>query len=225
MSAELLPCIEIEPNQPACASVIWMHGLGADGSDFEPVVPALELPESLPVRFVFPNAPHQPVTVNGGWVMPAWYDILEMNIERKIDVNGLLDSCRQIEALIAREIERGIPAERIVLAGFSQGGAVAYQTALCYPQRLAGLLTLSTYVATADLISADRSAANQDLPVLIAHGEHDDVVPMSLGTQAVNLLESMNYQPQWQTWPIDHSLCLEEVQAIGRWLQAVLRVE
>lgn len=222
MSNELLRCVEIEPQQPATASVIWMHGLGADGSDFEPVVPALELPESLPVRFVFPNAPHQPVTVNGGWVMPAWYDILEMKLERKIDVPGLLRSCQQIEALIAREIERGIPAQRIVLAGFSQGGAVAYQTALCYPQRLAGLLTLSTYVATADLIRSDRSDANRDLPILIAHGEQDDVVPMALGTQAVSLLESMNYQPQWQTWPIDHSLCLEQVQAIGRWLEAVL---
>ncbi|WP_432470871.1 alpha/beta hydrolase [Amphritea sp. HPY] len=225
MTDNLLPCVEVEPSQPPVASVIWLHGLGADGSDFEPVVPALQLPPELPVRFVFPNAPQQPVTVNGGYVMPAWYDILEMSIERKIDTEGLLASSAQIEALIQREVDRGVPEHRIVLAGFSQGGAVAYHTALCYPRRLAGLLTLSTYIATADRIADQDAAANKSLPILIAHGVADDVVPLSLGQQAVTTLQQLGYQPQWLTYPVDHGLCLEEVEAIGHWLQDILLTE
>lgn len=225
MTDNILPCVEVEPSQPPVASVIWLHGLGADGSDFEQVVPALQLPSELPVRFVFPNAPQQPVTVNGGYVMPAWYDILEMSIERKIDTQGLLTSSAQIEALIQREVERGVPEHRIVLAGFSQGGAVAYHTALCYPRRLAGLLTLSTYIATADQIAGQGSAVNKSLPILIAHGVADDVVPLSLGQQAVTTLQHLGYQPQWLTYPVDHGLCLEEVEAIGHWLQDILLTE
>ena len=223
MTEQLLPCVEVEPRAKACASVIWLHGLGADGHDFEPVVPALGLPEDLPVRFIFPNAPAQPVTINGGWVMPAWYDILEMNVERKIDVDGLMDSVQQVAALIQREQQRGIPADKIVLAGFSQGGAVVYQAALCYPEKLAGLLTLSTYVATADQIQARCSDVNRALPVMIHHGVQDDVVPLSLGTQARELLEQLGYKPQWHTWQVDHGLCLEEVQEIGKWLIRILK--
>lgn len=225
MTEQLLPCVEVEPSQPATASVIWLHGLGADGHDFEPVVPALNLPDSLPVRFVFPNAPVQPVTVNGGWEMPAWYDILEMKLERKIDVQGLLHSVSQIEALIERETARGIPSERIVLAGFSQGGAVAYHTALCYGKPLAGLLTLSTYVATARLIKQHQSDANRAIPIAIHHGSEDDVVPIALGVQAVELLQQLAYQPQWHRWPVDHGLCLPEVEAIGIWLTNILTME
>jgi len=219
---ELLPCVEVEPSQPAVASVIWLHGLGADGNDFKPVIPALQLPDDLPVRFVFPNAPAQPVTINGGWVMPAWYDILEMSIERKIDTAGLLNSVAQIEALIRREVERGVPEHRIILAGFSQGGAVAYHTALCYPRKLAGLLTLSTYIATAPQIEAQATEANKQIPILIAHGVADDVVPLSLGQQAVVNLERLGYQPQWLTYQVDHGVCLEEIEAIGCWLQDIL---
>ena len=225
MTEQLLPCVEIEPTAPAVASVIWLHGLGADGHDFEPVVPALQLPDSLSVRFIFPHAPAQPVTVNGGMVMPAWYDILEMNIERKIDKDGLLRSVVQVEALIEREKQRGIPAERIVLAGFSQGGAVVYHAALCYSEKLAGLLTLSTYIATADLISGQLENVNRDLPVMVHHGVHDDVVPLSLGTDAVSFLKEQGFQPDWQTWPVDHGLCLEEVEAIGKWLTTILNRE
>lgn len=225
ITGQLLSCVEVEPSKPANATVIWLHGLGADGHDFEPVVPALKLPESLPIRFVFPNAPHQPVTVNGGMVMPAWYDILEMSIERKIDVDGLLKSVQQIDALIQREIDRGIASDRIVLAGFSQGGAVAYHAALCYPKRLAGLITLSTYMATAELIEQQRSDINRNIPVVIHHGTADDVVPISLGTQATEKLQQLGYQPQWHSWPIDHGLCLEEVESIGEWLVRTLETE
>ncbi|MEH6577973.1 MAG: carboxylesterase [Amphritea sp.] len=223
MTDNLLPCVEIEPVKTAEISVIWLHGLGADGYDFEPVVPALQLPESLPVRFIFPHAPQRPVTINSGLMMPAWYDILEMSIERKIDTQALLESSSQIVALIERELERGIPAERIILAGFSQGGAVAYHVALCYPQRLGGLLALSTYIATAELISEQGTDVNKDIPILIAHGVMDDVVPLSLGQQAVTTLEKQGYQPQWLTYPIDHSLCMEEIEAIGYWLQDILQ--
>ncbi|RTE66594.1 carboxylesterase [Amphritea opalescens] len=225
MTEQLLSCVEVEPTQTAMASVIWLHGLGADGHDFEAVVPALNLPDALPVRFVFPNAPVQPVTVNGGWEMPAWYDILEMTLERKIDVAGLLHSVSQINRLIEREIARGVAADKIVLAGFSQGGAVAYHAALCFPQRLAGLLTLSTYVATAELIKQHRSEANQALPIAIHHGTADDVVPISLGQQANELLQQLAYKPQWHSWPVDHSLCLEEIEAIGEWLTTLLTMD
>ena len=163
--SELLKCVEIEPAGDATATVIWLHGLGASGHDFEPIVPELQLPAGLPVRFVFPHAPDIPVTVNGGMVMPAWYDILAMDIDRKVDEAGVLASADAVDALIEREIQRGIPAHRIVIAGFSQGGAVAYQAALRYPQKLAGLLTLSTYMA----MPVTPSAANASLPVMICH--------------------------------------------------------
>ena len=148
----LLPGVEIDPASPANAAVIWLHGLGANGHDFEPVVPELHLPESLPVRFIFPHAPQIPVTINSGYIMPAWYDILEMELDRKVDLAQLQQSALQIQQLIDREIERGIDSRRIVIAGFSQGGAVGFEAALSYPKPLAGLLALSTYFATADSI-------------------------------------------------------------------------
>jgi len=156
-----LPCVEIEPQQPAVASVIWLHGLGASGHDFEPVVPELGLPADLPTRFVFPHAPQIPVTINGGMVMPAWYDIVGLGGEGPTDVDGIRRSADQIDALIEREIERGVPSERIVIAGFSQGGAVAYEVALRHPKKLAGLMALSTYFATQDSVAL--SEANQGL--------------------------------------------------------------
>ena len=159
----LLPCLEINPTSTATASVIRLHGLGADGNDFAPIVPEFNLPADLPIRFVFPHAPSIPVTINGGFVMPAWYDILEMNIDRKVDEAQLVASSDEIEKLIEREIERGVPSERIILIGFSQGGAVAYQTALSYKKPLAGLLALSTYFATSD--SIELSDSNKNLPI------------------------------------------------------------
>ena len=201
-------------------AVIWLHGLGASGHDFESVVPELGLADDIAVRFIFPHAPERPVTINGGMVMPAWYDILEMSIERKVDISQIEESSQQIRDLIAREIERGVAPEHIVIAGFSQGGAVAYHVALGYPQRLAGLMALSTYLATNDHI--DYSAANKDMPILIEHGTHDPVVPVILGEQAQQLLSAKGYKVHYQTYPMAHQVCMPQIKSIGKWLNKVL---
>ncbi len=211
-----LPCIEIEPNQPAKSAVIWLHGLGASGDDFAPIVPHLQLPDSLATRFVFPHAPSRPVTINGGMVMPAWYDILSMDIDRKIDDAQIIESAQQVTALIEREIERGVPAEKIVLAGFSQGGAVAYHAALEFNQSLAGLMTLSTYFATHETVNVH--PANAALSVFVSHGTQDPVVPEELGQKAVSHLKSKGYTPQYKTYPMQHEVNLEQIQDIGAWL-------
>lgn len=216
--SELLRCVEIEPATEATASVIWLHGLGASGHDFEPIVPELQLPGDLPVRFVFPHAPQIPVTVNGGMVMPAWYDILAMDIDRKVDEAGVLASADAVDALIEREIARGIPSERIIIAGFSQGGAVAYQATLRHPKPLAGLLTLSTYMA----MPVTPSQANAALPVMICHGSMDPVVPEQLGQQAATALTELGYAPQYHSYPMEHMVCLEQIREIGQWLSKVL---
>ncbi|MBU3070922.1 carboxylesterase [Aestuariicella sp. G3-2] len=212
-----LPCIEIEQQTPATASVIWLHGLGASGDDFAPIVPELHLPESLAVRFIFPHAPSIPVTINGGMVMPAWYDILSMDIDRKIDHTQILQSAEAIKALIEREIERGVDSNNIVVAGFSQGGAVAYQTALSFPKPLAGLMTMSTYFATHETLIP--SEANKALEIFISHGTQDPVVSELLGQQAVELLRSKGYEPLYATYPMQHEVCLPQIQDISRWLQ------
>lgn len=216
----LLPCIEIEPKTPATASVILLHGLGADGNDFVPIVPELKLPANLPVRFVFPNAPSIPVSINGGYVMPAWYDITEIDIDRKIDNAGLIASAQQAALLIDREIERGIPSERIVLAGFSQGGAVSYQAALTYMQPLAGLLIMSSYFATGATITPN--SANKNIPVLICHGSQDPVVPEAKGQQARERLSEMGYSVEYRRYPMEHSVCPQQIADIGAWLRKVL---
>ena len=207
-------------NKAINRAVIWLHGLGASGHDFEPVVPQLGLDADMAVRFIFPHAPNRPVTINGGMVMPAWYDILEMSLERKVDVNQIEESAQQIEDLIAREVERGVKPEHIVIAGFSQGGAVAYHVALGYLQRLAGLMTLSTYLATNDNISY--SDANKDMPILIEHGTHDPVVPAILGEQAKQLLSEKGYNVAYHTYPMAHQVCMPQIQNIGKWLNKVL---
>ena len=215
-----LPCVEIEPQQPAVASVIWLHGLGASGHDFEPVVPELGMPADLPTRFVFPHAPQIPVTINGGMVMPAWYDIVGLGGEGPTDVDGIRRSADQIDALIEREIERGVPSERIVIAGFSQGGAVAYEAALSYPKPLAGLLALSTYFATAD--SIELAEANRHLPIEAHHGSADPVVPESLGREGAEKVEALGYPVNYRTYEMGHSLCPEQAQDIAAWLTATL---
>lgn len=216
----LLTCIDIEPKSPATAAVILMHGLGADGNDFVPVVSELRLPASMAVRFVFPNAPAIPVTINNGFVMPAWYDITEINIDRKIDTGQLIASAEKVRLLVDREIERGIPSDRIVVAGFSQGGAVAYQTALTYMQPLAGLLCLSSYFATQETITIN--SANKNLPVMICHGSQDPVVPERMGQAARLALEAMGYQVESRVYPMDHSVCAQEIADISVWLQKIL---
>ncbi|MGQ4277320.1 alpha/beta hydrolase [Pseudidiomarina sp. E22-M8] len=215
-----LPCVEIEPDQTANRSVIWLHGLGADGNDFTPIVPLLKAPAGAHVRFVFPHAPQLPVTINGGMRMPAWYDILSMSIERQVDSEQLRASARAVGDLIRREIERGVKEEHIIVAGFSQGGAVAYEAALSHPQRLAGLLALSTYLATHDSIQL--STANRQLPILIQHGSQDPVVPEALGQLAYNWLSDAGYQAEYQSFPMQHQVCQEQLVAINKWLQEVL---
>jgi len=217
-----LPCVEIETgDREVDASVIWLHGLGADGHDFEPVIPELNLPADAAIRFVFPHAPSIPVTINGGMVMPAWYDILDINIDHNTDLGGIMKSSGQITDLVRREIERGISSGRIILAGFSQGGVIAYQTALTCTEPLAGMLALSSYLASWKTI--EPSPANNALPILICHGLYDPVVPESLGKQAAALLEQMGYQPEYKTYPMQHQVCAEEIRDISEWIQNVLR--
>lgn len=216
----LLPAIEIETGDNPRHAVIWLHGLGADGSDFEPVVPHLGLDDSPGVRFVFPHAPAIPVTCNGGYVMPAWYDIISLEPNsREVDAAGILKSREALRALIERENRRGIPAERIFLAGFSQGGAVAYTTALTHPEKLAGLIALSTYLPTPQVVRDEATAANRDLPIFAAHGVIDDVVSPVLGLAARDFLTKMGYQTEWHEYPMPHSVCMEEIEDIGAWLR------
>jgi phospholipase/carboxylesterase len=218
--AELLDAIEIETAKSPKASVIWLHGLGADGNDFAPIVPALQLPKT-PIRFVFPHAPVQPVTINGGMRMRAWYDITDGAIRRE-DENGVRASQKLIEALIAREKERGTEARRLVLAGFSQGGAIALQTGLRHPQRIAGVMALSTYLPIADKFAAEASAANKDSPIFMAHGSYDPVIPLARAEQSRGILQSLGYAVEWREYPMPHSVCPEELADIGAWLRKAL---
>jgi len=217
---DLLPAIEVETAAMPRFSVIWMHGLGADGSDFEAVVPELELARSPGVRFVFPHAPHMPVTCNGGYVMPAWYDIISLDSDsRTVDAAGIVASRRAIRRLIERENQRGVPCARIFLAGFSQGGAVAYTTALTHAETLAGVIGLSTYIPAPQLIEGEATAANRALAVFAAHGSEDDVVLPELGIRARDFLMRRAHEVEWHEYPMPHSVCLEEVQAVGCWLR------
>ena len=219
--SDLLPAIEVETRPNPSFAVIWLHGLGADGSDFEPVVPELGLDAATGVRFIFPHAPEIPVTCNGGYVMPAWYDIISLeSTRREVDESGIVHSRSAIRRLIARENGRGIPSERIFLAGFSQGGAIAYTTALTHPEKLAGVIALSTYIPSVDLLNTEMDAVNQDIPVFAGHGTQDDVVSIQLGLAARDFLQARNFKVDWHDYPMPHSVCLEEVHDIGRWLSA-----
>jgi phospholipase/carboxylesterase len=209
--------LEVETGDQPDAVVIWLHGLGADGHDFEPIVPELQLPPSLSVRFIFPHAPQIPVTINGGFVMPAWYDILEISIDRKVDTPQLEASATAIDAFIERERSRGIDSRRIIVAGFSQGGAVAYECALRHPAPLGGLMALSTYFATQKTVK--RLPANQSMAMLVCHGVMDPVVPEVLGRQAVMALTEGGYAPEYKTYPMEHSVNAAEIRDISAWLQ------
>lgn len=222
MTAQLLTTLEIEPAGPAHSSVIWMHGLGADARDFEPIVPELKLPAELGIRFVFPNAPIRPVTINNGMQMRAWYDVLSLDLPRQEDAEGVYASEQAINALLEREKQRGIPAERIVLAGFSQGGVMALHTGLRYPERLAGILALSCYIPLAARLSNERGSANQSTPIFITHGDYDAVIPMRYGQQSVDLLKSLGYAVEWSDYSMGHEVCWEEIRDISQWLQRVL---
>ncbi|OUR74599.1 carboxylesterase [Methylophaga sp. 41_12_T18] len=219
---QLLPHVEVETQAKPDASIIWLHGLGADGHDFEPIVEQLNLPENAAIRFIFPHAPTMAVTINNGMVMPAWYDILEMNIDRKVDEEQLNKSANAIIDFINSEMARGIASERIIIAGFSQGGAVAFETALAFPEKLAGLLALSTYFATKDSISYH--PANQQLPIAIHHGSHDPIVPFSLGQQSTELLTAKGYSVEFKQYPMEHSVCAEQIDDIRQWFITTLNL-
>ena len=216
-----LPHITLETGEQPIASVIWLHGLGANGHDFVDVVPHLALPASLPVRFIFPHAPEIPVTINGGYIMPAWYDILEMDIERKIDERQIQASSDAINALIEREIARGIPSHRIILAGFSQGGAVAYHCGLSFDKPLAGILALSTYFATWRTLKFHD--ANKGVPIHLYHGSQDEMVFEEMGLAARNVLINKGYKPEFQSYAMGHELCMNEILDISSAIQQMLK--
>ena len=219
--SDLLDALEVQTGAAPRFAVVWMHGLGADGSDFLPVVPHLGLDGAPAVRFVFPNAPAIPVTCNGGWVMPAWYDIVSLAPDaREVDAQGVVRSRAAIRRLIGRENGRGIPCARIFLAGFSQGGAIAYATALTHGERLAGIVALSTYLPTPELVDAEGTAANAAQVVFAAHGSDDDVVGPGLGARARDFLLQRGHAVEWHEYPMPHSVCLEEIADIGAWLRA-----
>ena len=225
-----LPVIEASSSLPITASVIWMHGLGADGYDFVDIIPELQLPRTLGVRFIFPHAPQRPITINGGYVMRAWYDLLSpapdisglgSNPNNEDDA-GIRASEEAIRALVQREINKGIPASRIVLAGFSQGGAIALHTGLRYPQRLAGILGLSTYLPLASNLRAEQHPANAETPILMLHGHDDTVITIEEAEGACAVLKECGYAVEWRAYPMAHSLCSQEAYDIGVWLRRVL---
>ncbi|HTJ95471.1 MAG TPA: alpha/beta hydrolase [Pararobbsia sp.] len=218
-NTDVLPAIEIETGEQPDCSVIWLHGLGADGSDFVPIVPELGLPDTLHVRFVFPHAPSIPITWNNGYVMPGWYDIYSLDEGRRhADEQGIRRSRDAVRALVARENARGVPTHRIVLAGFSQGGAVAYIAGLTHAEPLAGIVALSTYIAAPAMLESERTKANGETPIFAAHGLGDEVVPATLGATARDTVAAYGNPVEWHEYPMPHSVCLEEIAQIGAWL-------
>ena len=218
----LLKTIEIETAPHPGSAIIVLHGLGADGNDFVPICNEIDLSAIGPVRYVFPSAPEMPVTINGGYVMRSWYDILGTQLDRHEDEAGLRASAERVSALIAREIARGIPAHRIVLMGFSQGCAMTLLTGLRYPERLAGLVALSGYLPLASATAAERTDANALTPIFMGHGRSDGVVPMARAQVAQSTLEALGYDIEWQDYPMAHSVCAEEVADLNRWLLKTL---
>ncbi len=219
--ATLAPAVAAATDGPA--SVIWLHGLGADGHDFLPIIPELRLAPRAALRFVFPHAPSRPVTLNGGMPMRAWYDIRELSTEGRQDEAGTRESAARIGALVEREIARGVEASRVFLAGFSQGGAIALHTALRHRLRLGGILALSTYLPLHASLAAEASAANRDIPILMCHGRHDPVLPYALGEMSRDLLLSLGYAVEWKAYPMQHEVCRPEIDDISAWLGARLR--
>lgn len=219
---ESADAVVLNPGTPATSAVIWLHGLGADGFDFVPIVNELHLPASLSARFIFPHATPRPVTINNGFVMRAWYDITGFGPNRTEDDAGIRESDGVVRKYIEQQIAQGIAADKIVLAGFSQGGAIAFQTGLRYPQRLAGIMALSTYLPLRGSLASEASAANRDVPILMCHGTHDGVVPPQLGESSRDILLNLGYRIDWRSYPMAHQVCLEEVTDISNWLQARL---
>ncbi len=220
MTRGLLDAVEIETGSRPDASVIWLHGLGADGHDFEPIVPELDI-EDVSIRFVFPHAPVRPVTLNAGFQMRAWYDIVGIDRTSPQDLDGIRQSQAEVAALVKRENRRGVETHRIVLAGFSQGGAVALYAGLRYPEKLAGILGLSTYLPHAPDTGAERSTVNADTPIFLGHGMMDDVVAPGLGNDSRELLVGLGYDVTWHAYQLAHSVSIEEIGDVRNWLARV----
>jgi phospholipase/carboxylesterase len=223
MNSEQLSTIEIQPEATHKYSVIWMHGLGADGHDFESLIPELHLTAKANIHFIFPNAPVQPVTINGGMAMRSWYDILEMSLERRVDIAGIYRSAALIEPLIQQEIDKGIPSINILLAGFSQGGVIALHVGLTCRHKLAGIVALSTYLPTIEQLKTEHSIANHATPIFMAHGIIDPVVAIESGKAACDTLKSMGYDIEWHDYLMEHSLCGEEIDHISTFMNAIFR--
>lgn len=222
MNQELLDAVIVGP-EDARYSVIWLHGLGADGHDFEPIVPELDFTTKAQTRFIFPHAPSRPVTLNMGYVMPAWYDIVAINERATQDEAGIRETANRISELITHEQALGVASENIVLAGFSQGGAIALHLGLRYSQRLAGVLALSTYLPLADSVPEEMSSSNRDVPIYMAHGEYDPVVAIDMGRRSSEYMEELGYKVDWHVYPMEHSVCPQEILDINRWFDRVLR--
>jgi phospholipase/carboxylesterase len=222
---ETADAVVLAPAAPATASVVWLHGLGADGHDFVPIVPELKLPAAPGIRFVFPHAPVRPVTLNMGMRMRAWYDIRTLTAEGRADEAGLRESVARLEALLSAERALGIESRRIVVAGFSQGGAVALHGALRHAEPLGGVLALSCYLPLQALLAAELAEVNRELPILMCHGQQDPVLPLALGLAACNWLRAAGYRVEWKEYPMQHQVCLPEIQDVAAWLRAHLPAE
>jgi phospholipase/carboxylesterase len=216
---ETQDAVTLVPEGPVRAAVIWLHGLGADGNDFVPIVGELDLPRDAGLTFIFPHAPVRPVTINGGMPMRAWYDIFGLGRLEVQDEGGIRDSERLVRGLIQQQLDAGIEARRIIVAGFSQGGAIALHTALRYPQRLGGILALSTYLPLAERLAAERSEANRDIPILMCHGRLDPMLPFSLGQESCAQLQRLGYAVAWREYLMHHEVCMEQIEDVGRWLR------
>lgn len=217
-----LETIIIETSQPIQQSVIWLHGLGADGHDFAPIVPELNIPNT---RFIFPHAPHQAITMNNGYEMRAWYDLYGLTLQTKQDEAGMRAMQQEIESLIEAEIKQGISADKIVLAGFSQGGAMAFFTGLRYPKKLAGILALSTYVSLKEKLADEAHKANKNTPIFMAHGSFDSIITLDTCLVSRRLLEDLDYRIEWHEYPMPHSVCSKEIEDIARFLKQVFHAE
>ena len=223
LNSDLLDCIEINPSGEPTATIIWLHGLGADGHDFEAIVPELRLPESLPVRYVFPHAPVRSITINAGLRMRGWFDILDLRHRAEsVDMDQFLQSADMLKALIHKELKSGMPSDRILLAGFSQGGAVVLHTGLLYPKQLAGILAMSMHLPTIQHLASELSPANRDIPIMMAHGQMDPVIPVAKAIETRQELTRLGYTVNWHEYPIQHTVCAEEIQEIRSWLLQIL---
>lgn len=222
MTQQLLPCVEHNPSSTPDACVIWLHGLGDSGHGFAPIVPELKLPGNMAVKFIFPHAPERPVTINGGMRMRAWYDIKSLDFESRADLDGVQTSAFQVETLINAQIDSGIPANRIVLAGFSQGGVIALHVLPRFDKKLAGVMALSTYLCEPALMESEATDTNRDTPIFMAHGDQDEVVPVFMGNAAYKTMQSNGFNATWQSYSMQHNVCVQELNDISAWLQKVL---